>query len=188
MALLDHYEWPGNIRELENAIERAMVVAAGTGNSAKRILPFACPPMAHRRAPWKTSSARTSSRFWRIATATRRWRRRCWTSIALRCTTSSRNTVGRELLRKHRESHSAIAAGYHCPRETLIDLSAGLRKRIRCSLRNSSRRNPNQLSRLTSRGSNTRPRKYLASVMKRGTSKQRTPSRASPPSICTFRS
>ena len=27
MALLDRYQWPGKIRELENAIERAMVVA-----------------------------------------------------------------------------------------------------------------------------------------------------------------
>jgi DNA-binding NtrC family response regulator len=27
MALLDRYQWPGNIRELENAIERAIIVA-----------------------------------------------------------------------------------------------------------------------------------------------------------------
>jgi formate hydrogenlyase transcriptional activator len=29
MAALQHYEWPGNIRELRNVVERAMIVASG---------------------------------------------------------------------------------------------------------------------------------------------------------------
>ena len=29
MAALQHYSWPGNIRELRNVVERAMIVARG---------------------------------------------------------------------------------------------------------------------------------------------------------------
>ncbi len=43
LALLEHYHWPGNIRELENAIERAIVLG-----SAEMIGPDALPPSVRR--------------------------------------------------------------------------------------------------------------------------------------------
>jgi formate hydrogenlyase transcriptional activator len=49
MLALQHYSWPGNIRELRNVVERAMIVA--TGNQLTIDLPTACSPV-------KRSSAR----------------------------------------------------------------------------------------------------------------------------------
>ena len=33
MAMLEQHHWPGNIRELRNVIERAMLLLDGTGSS-----------------------------------------------------------------------------------------------------------------------------------------------------------
>jgi formate hydrogenlyase transcriptional activator len=42
MQALQHYSWPGNIRELRNVVERAMIVA--TGNHLTVALPTASDP------------------------------------------------------------------------------------------------------------------------------------------------
>jgi DNA-binding NtrC family response regulator len=45
MAILKGYSWPGNIRELENAIERAVVLASGN-----ELKPDFLPPLTERRS------------------------------------------------------------------------------------------------------------------------------------------
>jgi DNA-binding NtrC family response regulator len=39
MDILYRYAWPGNIRELKNAVERALILAGGTGSLIPRFLP-----------------------------------------------------------------------------------------------------------------------------------------------------
>ena len=48
MALLHQHSWPGNIRELRNAVERAMIVA--TGPELVVTLPAAATPLGATRS------------------------------------------------------------------------------------------------------------------------------------------
>ena len=89
MNLLQQQPWLGNVRELENAVERAMVVGqepelheqdfifkpqSGRSNGSSKTL--------------KTWSARTSCAWWKNVGAIRAMPRRCSTSIASRFITS----------------------------------------------------------------------------------------------------
>ena len=54
--LLMRYHWPGNIRELENAIERAVLIAEGPQIADRRPAPRARPGRPERRATTRRSS------------------------------------------------------------------------------------------------------------------------------------
>ena len=85
-ALLDH-PWPGNIRELDHAIERAVLMAQGDTVKAARSRPAAEPrrraaPGGHE--PRGRGSSRSSRRRWRVSTATSATPPRRWDSAAAR--------------------------------------------------------------------------------------------------------
>ena len=62
METLESYSWPGNIRELRNVIERAMITGAGpTLHVARRAVQIRLRPGAWR---WRTSKGNTSSTPW----------------------------------------------------------------------------------------------------------------------------
>ena len=72
MNALEHHDWPGNIRELQNVIERGVIMTTGPVLSTQTTkdlirweatavrLPESAEPMTSRR--WLTQSVRTSPR------------------------------------------------------------------------------------------------------------------------------
>jgi len=85
MDLLQQYHWPGNIRELENAVERAMVVSQ---EPELRERDFTIQPHATTAARWqmpgrwKTWRKRISCECWMSAAEIRLAPRRYWTLTA----------------------------------------------------------------------------------------------------------
>ena len=88
MDQLQQQPWMGNVRELENAVERAMVVAQ---EPELREQDFIFKSQPRSRPPARastTSSVPTSCACWRSVAATRAAPPTCSTSTGLRCITS----------------------------------------------------------------------------------------------------
>lgn len=51
LAALQRYSWPGNIRELQNVIERAAILATGNGVDVSGLLPKLNPPASGASLP-----------------------------------------------------------------------------------------------------------------------------------------
>jgi hypothetical protein len=66
MTALCNYPWPGNIRELQHVIERAVILTQGTelalDNGFHQVTASPTPPGL---LPWRRSSGRISSRPWK---------------------------------------------------------------------------------------------------------------------------
>jgi transcriptional regulator with PAS, ATPase and Fis domain len=61
------YAWPGNVRQLENAVERAVALSAGRTEVDITDLPQRCRPPLRPRAPRSSSSQRTGWIYPRIS-------------------------------------------------------------------------------------------------------------------------
>ena len=89
MDLLQQQPWPGNIRELENAIERAMVVAQEPEIREQDFVFKARSGRSERsRNRWKKWKRRTSCACSNSAAGTRRAPPKLWRSTASPCITS----------------------------------------------------------------------------------------------------
>ena len=94
MKMLTGYHWPGNIRELENTMERAVLMAEGERITAEDLNLFfagedpesptagsVCP---RRGSAWRMPSATSSSRRWSAPAGSRRMPPGCSASRAVR--------------------------------------------------------------------------------------------------------
>ena len=184
VGLFDRYQWPGNIRELENAIERAMVVAQ---EPELRESDFAL------RLPIAGGTSRTLEDMEKVhilavleeCRGNQRWPPNFYDIDRVTLHNNLRNTDGRELPRKLCESHSTTAARF--------DTAAGTfrpRGWYHCGCRHPCEiltPEPDPAFAFNVTRQQYSSTEILAAIVKRSTPNGGRLSR-SPPSICTFRS
>jgi DNA-binding NtrC family response regulator len=109
---LNAYDWPGNVRQLQNVIERCTVLAAGTTIGVDDLPPEVrdeesqfksavdlLPARLNLADTWRRSRPPCCAAPWRATTSSRSRPPRPWASPSPCCSTSSRNTTCRDTLR-----------------------------------------------------------------------------------------